>query len=103
MEQVSEFVVLKDVHYALLLHVHHTEEAMRLTVFGLADAEIKKGLDLVWELRELREDVLLFAHVKELCDVDRSHVEENWVCIITHCDVKLVTSCASISHINALR
>ena len=72
MEQVSEFVVLKDVNYGEVLIVtwstfnlvNDTDESVQVTVFlFVGDAEIEKGLSFFSQLGKLNEDVLLFPYL----------------------------------------
>jgi len=65
--------VLKDVNYSGLLEgtflvglvLHNTEKTVQILM--VCQTEIQQGLDFIWELGELHEDILLVSHSEESC------------------------------------
>jgi hypothetical protein len=105
-EQVPELVVLEDVYYGLLgafalgCSVHHAHEAIvrgLFTVASVGNAEVKQGLDLLWELRKLHEEVLLPSHPEEDTKVYFSKVQHHRIRVITNREVEHIIVVVCIS------
>jgi len=80
-QKVAELVVLENVYQRMfrviflvrwLLVLHNTEESVCQVffVFTIGNAEVKKGLELLRQLRELNKYVLLCPHLQKSWKVD---------------------------------
>lgn len=78
-----------DLIVTIELVVHHTDKACQGSL-SVSNAEVKKGLDLLRELRKFHENVLLLSHLQESRQIYAGMQEVGRIGIIADRKVQLV-------------